>query len=220
MAARRVSRTAVVAILAALPALWLALQLWRAFHHQPHALGREPVKGLEHQTGDLAIRFLAASLAVTPLRRLAGWNWLARYRRVLGLCAFAYATAHLATFVVLDLELNLGDVSREIAKRPFITVGFAAWLLLVPLAVTSTKGWIRRLGKTWTRLHRLVYLVALLGVVHYWWSQKKDRTEPLIWGAAFAALLLLRLAPRAGVRSPARPAAESDPTPRARRAPT
>jgi methionine sulfoxide reductase heme-binding subunit len=176
-------------LLGALPAAWLAWQLWLAWNGEDHALGREPVKGLEHRTGDWTIRFLALSLAVTPLRQLAGWNWLAKYRRLFGLLAFGYASAHLATFVALDLELQLGEVAREIVKRPYITVGFAAWLLLAPLAVTSTAGWIRRLGRRWDRLHSAVYVVVALGLVHYWWSQKKDKSDPLLWVAVFALLL-------------------------------
>lgn len=190
---RRVGRAAAWAA-GLLPALWLAWQLWRAWNGEPHALGREPVKGLEHRTGDLAIRCLALTLLVTPLRQLTGWNWLAKYRRILGLLTFAYASAHLATFVVLDLELDFGDVTREIAKRPYITVGFAAWVLLVPLALTSTTGWIRRLGGArWDRLHALTYVVVPLGALHFWWSQKKDRTDPLLWAIAFAALFAWRV---------------------------
>jgi sulfoxide reductase heme-binding subunit YedZ len=184
----------VVWVLGALPAAWLAWQLWLAFNHLPHALGREPVKGLEHRTGDLVIRFLALTLAVTPLRRVTGWNWLARYRRIFGLLAFAYATAHLATYAVLDLELDLGEVAHEIVKRPYLVVGFTAWLLLVPLAVTSTAGWIRRLGgRRWDRLHSLIFAAVALGIVHYWWSQKKDRTGPTEWALVFAALVAWRV---------------------------
>lgn len=188
MLGRRPARAAAW-LLGALPAAWLAWQLWLAWNGESHALGREPVKGLEHRTGDWTIRFLALSLLVTPLRQLAGWNWLARYRRVFGLLAFGYASAHLATFVVLDLELQVGEVAREIVKRPYITIGFTAWLLLVPLAVTSTAGWIRRLGTRWDRLHALVYVVVALGILHYWWSQKKDKSDPLAWALVFAALL-------------------------------
>ena len=152
------------------------------------------MKGLEHRTGDWTIRFLALSLAVTPLRQLTGWNWLARYRRILGLLAFGYASTHLATFAVLDLELELGDVAREIVKRPYLVVGFTAWLLLVPLAVTSTTGWIRRLGgRRWDRLHTLIYAVVPLGLLHFWWSQKKDRSAPDEWIVVFAALLAWRV---------------------------
>ena len=189
------------------PAVYLAWQLWLAFQGAPNDLGREPVKGLEHATGEQAIRFLLITLAVTPVRQLTGWNWLGKYRRVFGLVMFAYATAHLATYVVLDLELNVGDVGREIVKRPYLIVGFVGWLVLVPLAVTSTTGWIRRLGGArWNALHRWTYLVVALGMAHYWMSQKKDHTEPLMWGAGFLALFAWRwwrrtpVAPTAGER--------------------
>ena len=182
-------------IVGALPAAWLAWQLWRAWNGEPHSLGREPVKGLEHRTGDWIIRFLALTLLVTPLRQLTHWNWLARHRRTLGLLAFGYATAHLATYAVLDLELDLGEVAHEIVKRPYLVVGFTAWLLLVPLAITSTTGWIRRLGgKRWNRLHALLYAVVPLGILHFWWSQKKDHSEPLAWAIVFAVLLGWRAA--------------------------
>lgn len=177
-----------VFVLALLP---LAALAWAAY---TDALGANPIKELEHATGRWAIRFLALSLAVTPLRKLSGWGELARYRRPLGLFAFFYATLHLAVFAVLDLELDLGDVGREIVKRPYITVGFASWLLLVPLAMTSTKGWIRRLGaRRWNRLHRVVYVVAVAATVHFFWSQKKDVTDPLVFSAVLAPLLAYRL---------------------------
>ena len=175
------------------PLVYLGWQLWLAATGRPHDLGREPVEGVEHATGEQAIRFLLISLAVTPVRQLTGWNWLAKYRRVFGLVMFAYASVHLLTYAVLDLELQLGEVATEIAKRPYLVVGFTAWLLLVPLAVTSTTGWIRRLGgRRWNRLHKLAYAAAVLGVVHYWMSQKKDHSEPLLWGAGFLALFAWR----------------------------
>ena len=175
------------------PAAYLAWQLWRAVNFLPHTLGREPVEGLEHGTGEMAIRSLFVTLAVTPVRQLTGWNWLAKYRRVFGLVMFAYATFHLAAYAALDLELDLGEVATEIVKRPYLVVGFAAWLLLVPLALTSTTGAIRRLGgKRWNALHKVTYAVAALGMVHYWWSQKKDVSGPLAWAVAFAALFAWR----------------------------
>lgn len=183
----------VVWLLAFAPAAYLAWQLWRASSFLPNALGREPVKGLEHATGDWTIRFLLATLAVTPLRQLTGWNWLAKYRRLFGLMTFAYASAHLATYAVLDLELDLGEVATEIVKRPYLVIGFLAWLLLVPLALTSTVGWIRRLGgQRWNALHRLTYAVVALALVHFWWSQKKDHSEPLAWAIGFALLFAWR----------------------------
>jgi sulfoxide reductase heme-binding subunit YedZ len=185
---------ALVFAVAAAPGAYLAWQLWLAWQGQPHALGEEPVERLEHETGQLAIRFLAFTLAVTPLRQLTRWNAVARYRRTLGLFTFWYASAHLAVFAALDLELRLGEVVAEIVKRPYITVGFAAWCLLVPLAVTSTTGAIRRLGGArWRAVHRLTYAVALLGMVHFWWSQKKDVSEPILYALVFAALFGWRI---------------------------
>ena len=200
---------ALVWVASFIPAAYLAWQLWLAFQGQPNDLGREPVKGMEHATGEQSIRFLLITIAISPLRQLTGWNWLAKYRRVFGLVMFAYATAHLVTYAALDLELNLGDLTREIVKRPYLVVGFIAWLVLVPLAVTSTTGWIRRLGgRRWNALHKLTYLVVGLGMVHYWMSQKKDHTEPILWGLGFLALFAWRWwrrtpAAPAGVERPA-----------------
>ena len=178
---------------AAAPGIYLAWQFWRAWNYLPSTLGKEPVKGLEHATGELAIRFLALTMAVTPIRQLTGWNAIAPYRRLLGLFMFWYASAHLVVFYALDLEMNLGEVLTEIVKRPYITVGFAAWLLLVPLALTSTTGWIRRLGgRRWNRLHKLTYTVVVLGLVHFFWSQRKDMTDPLLYAAVFGALFAWR----------------------------
>jgi sulfoxide reductase heme-binding subunit YedZ len=173
----------------AAPALYLGWQFWRAWNFLPSDLGKDPIEGLEHATGATAIRFLALTLAVTPVRQLTGWNWLAPFRRQLGLWMAFYATTHLATFYALDLEMQLGEVVAEIVKRPYITVGFAAWLLLLPLVATSTTGAIRRLGgRRWNRVHQLTYLIAVLGMVHYFWSQKKDMTDPLVLALVFAAL--------------------------------
>jgi sulfoxide reductase heme-binding subunit YedZ len=175
------------------PMGYLAWQLWLAVQGREHDLGREPVKGLEHALGEMSIRFLLITLAVTPLRQLTGWNWLAKYRRVFGIVMFAYATAHLLAYAVLDLELQLGEVAAEIVKRPYLVVGFAAWLTLVPLAATSTAGWIRRLGgRRWNVLHRLTYAAAVLGLVHYFMSQKKDVSEPVLWGLGFLGLFAWR----------------------------
>jgi sulfoxide reductase heme-binding subunit YedZ len=182
-----------VFLTAAAPGIYLAWQFWRAWNYLPSTLGKEPVKGLEHATGELAIRFLALTMAVTPIRQLTGWNAIAPYRRLVGLFMFWYASAHLAVFYALDLEMNLSEVLTEIVKRPYITVGFAAWLLLVPLALTSTTGWIRRLGgRRWNRLHKLTYAVVVLGLVHFFWSQRKDMTDPLLYAAVFGALFAWR----------------------------
>ncbi len=221
--ARRVLKPALFG-LAALPIVVLAVQLYLVYTGQsPDLLGAEPVERLQHETGQLALRFVAFTLAVTPLRRLTGWNHLATYRRMLGLFAFFYATAHLLVFAVLDLELDLAEVAGEIVKRPYITVGMLSWLMLVPLAVTSTRGWIRRLkGGRWARLHRLTYLVAIGGTVHFWWSVKKDVTEPLIYALVFAVLLGYRLrtrrpSARAGASRPDRGGMIGDATARPRR---
>jgi sulfoxide reductase heme-binding subunit YedZ len=171
--------------LALLPFVVLAWQLYAVYTgRSADLLGANPVKRLEHETGQLALRFVAFTLAVTPLRRLTGWNGLARYRRMLGLFAFFYASVHLSV------------------KRPYITVGMLSWLMLLPLAVTSTTGWIRRLGgRRWSRLHRLTYLVAIGGTVHFYWSVKKDVTEPVLYALVFAALLGYRLWARGRLRA-------------------
>ena len=156
-------------------------------------LTANPIENLTHRTGWWALTLLMVTLAVTPLRRLTGWNRLIQHRRMVGLFAFFYASLHVAIYFGLDQLLSFDYILEDIVDRPYITVGFVAWLLLIPLAVTSTKGWIRRLGKRWQRLHRLVYLSALLGVLHFLWLVKADIREPLIFGAILAFLLLLRL---------------------------
>jgi len=157
------------------------------------ALGPDPVAAITHATGDWALRILLACLALTPLRRLLGQAWPIRFRRLAGLYAFFYASLHLATYLVLDLGQYWTQILEDIVKRPYITVGFAAWLLLVPLALTSTRGWMRRLGRRWGQLHRLVYAVAALAVLHFLWLVKSDLREPLVYAAVLALLLGLRL---------------------------
>ena len=158
------------------------------------ALGADPVAAIEHELGLWALRLLLATLAVTPLRQLTGQPQLLRFRRMLGLWAFAYASLHFTAWLVLDLRGWWSQVFADIVERPYITVGFAAWLLLVPLAVTSTRGWMRRLGRHWGRLHRLVYAIAVLAVLHFWWVVKSDFREPLLYAALLAVLLGWRLA--------------------------
>ena len=136
---------------------------------------------------------LMATLCVAPLRRFSSANWLMGFRRMLGLYAFFYALVHFVTFIWFDHWFDVGEIIKDVIKRPFVTIGFAAFLLLWPLALTSTNAMVRRLGRNWQRLHRLVYLVAILGVVHYWWLVKRDLTEPAIFGAVLAALLGIRL---------------------------
>lgn len=156
-------------------------------------LGADPVAAITHETGNWALRLVLLGLAITPLRRLLGKPWPIRFRRMAGLYAFFYATLHLATYVVLDLGQYWQQILEDIVKRPYITVGFAGWLLLVPLAVTSTKGWIRRLGRRWGQLHKLVYAVGVLGVLHFIWLVKSDLREPLLYAGVLALLLGLRL---------------------------
>ncbi len=156
-------------------------------------LGADPVAAITHGTGDWALRFLLLSLAMTPLRRLSGQSWPIRFRRLVGLYAFFYACLHLATYLVLDLGGFWTQIFADIAKRPYITVGFSAWLLLLPLAVTSTRGWIRRLGRRWGQLHKAVYAAAALAVLHFLWLVKSDLREPLVYAGVLALLLGVRL---------------------------
>jgi sulfoxide reductase heme-binding subunit YedZ len=175
----------------ALCLLPLALLGWRALHG---GLGANPIEFITHATGDWTLRFLLITLCVTPFRKLLKLPELIRFRRMLGLFAFFYACLHFSTYLVLDKFFNLSDMWADIAKRKFITVGFAAFLLLIPLAITSTAGWIRRLGgKRWQALHRLIYFSALLGVIHYYWLVKSAVIRPLTYAAIFVALMLWRL---------------------------
>lgn len=157
------------------------------------SLGPNPVEVLQDEFGEWALRLLLATLAVTPLRLALGKPWPLRFRRMLGLFAFTYATLHFLNYLVLDQEFDWPVIVEDILDRPFITVGFSALLILLPLAVTSTQGWQRRLGARWGRLHRLVYLAAILVCWHFWWQVKKDVTEPAIYAGILAVLLGIRL---------------------------
>jgi methionine sulfoxide reductase heme-binding subunit len=183
---------AAVFVLAALPAVTLALDGVRG------NLTADPIEEITHRTGWWALTLLLITLGVTPVRRLTGWNQLVQLRRMLGLYAFFYASLHLLTYVVLDLFFALDILLEDIVRRPYITVGVAAFLILLALAVTSTKGWIRRLGRRWQQLHRLVYVAAVLGVVHFYWQVKADTREPLIYAGILVVLLAARV--RAGGR--------------------
>jgi sulfoxide reductase heme-binding subunit YedZ len=175
-------------VLALMP---LAFLVYRALNND---LGANPIETINRYTGDWVLRFLLVTLAVTPLRRLFGWNALLRYRRMLGLFAFFYACLHFLSYAWLDQYFVLADIIKDVAKRPYITVGFGCLLMLIPLAATSTNAMIRRLGaRRWQALHRLVYFVGVGGVVHYLWLVKSDLREPLIYGAILAALLGFRL---------------------------
>jgi sulfoxide reductase heme-binding subunit YedZ len=171
------------------PLALLALQAARG------TLGANPIERVLNQTGMLALILLVASLACTPLKVVAGWTWPPRLRKSLGLLGFAYAVLHFLTYAGVDQGLALGAILEDIVKRPFITVGFLALVLLVPLAVTSTNRMVRRMGfPAWQRLHRLAYVAASLGVVHFVWRVKKDLTEPLAYGSVLALLFAVRVA--------------------------
>jgi len=160
-------------------------------------LGANPVEALLHRSGAWTLRFLLLALAVTPVRLLTGWGEVLHVRRMLGLFAFFYASVHFTIYAVLDLGLDWRFITEDIAERPYLTVGFTAWLLLVPLAVTSTRAMMRRLGRRWKRLHRLVYGIAILGVLHFYWLVKADVREPLIYAGILMLLFGIRIAHRA-----------------------
>lgn len=167
------------------------LLVFRAFTAR---LGANPIEAITHTTGDWTIWFLLITLSITPLRKLLGQPDLIRFRRMTGLFAFFYSCLHFLTLIVFDHFFDWRAVFADVYKRPFITVGFLAFVLLIPLAVTSTKGMIRRLGKRWQMLHRLVYISAAAGVVHYYWLVKSDVTLPVRYGAILAFLLFCRAA--------------------------
>jgi methionine sulfoxide reductase heme-binding subunit len=176
-------------------------------------LGANPVEFITRYTGDWALYFLCITLAVTPLRRLSKWNWLIKLRRMLGLFVFFYAALHFTTFLWFDHFFDLQEMLKDVLKRPFILVGFIAFVLLIPLALTSSNGMVRRLGgRRWQRLHRAIYLIAPLAILHFWWMKagKNDFAEPALFGLIIGALLLMRVvwavrarrsAQGAGVRS-------------------
>ncbi len=185
----------------------LALLTWRGF---TGGLGANPIEYITHSTGWWTLTFLLITLLVTPLRRLTGLNWLLRLRRMLGLFAFFHVCLHFTTYIWLDQFFDWMSIVKDVAKRPFITVGFSAFVLLIPLAATSTNGMVKRLGaRRWQLLHRLVYAIAILGVVHYWWLVKKDITEPVIFALLLAVLLGARLVWRARRPASMAPAARA-----------
>lgn len=185
-----IAAKALVHALALAPLAELCWRFWRIYSGADiDALGADPVSAIEHLLGLWALRLLLVTLAITPLRQLTGLSVLVRFRRMLGLYTFVYASLHLAAYLVLDLGGYWAQIAEEIVKRPYITVGFAAWLLLVPLAVTSTQGWMRRLGRRWSKLHKLIYLIAILAVLHFWWIVKSDIREPLLYAVILATLL-------------------------------
>ncbi|HUF26837.1 MAG TPA: protein-methionine-sulfoxide reductase heme-binding subunit MsrQ [Gemmatimonadaceae bacterium] len=180
------------------PAIFLAALLPFAFLAWDAAkgdLGANPIEEVEHRTGRWALYFLLITLAVSPIRRLGGWNAVIRLRRMLGLFAFFYATLHVSAFIGLDMFFDWGDIVADVIERPWITIGMLSWLLLVPLAITSTKGWIRRLGgRRWNLLHRLAYVAASGGTIHYYLAVKQDVSRPVLFGAILVLLLGVRIA--------------------------
>jgi len=163
--------------------------VWKAFGISGASLGANPIEALLHACGLWGLRFLLVTLSVTPLRHITGWNWLLRFRRMFGLFAFFYVSLHFIVYAVLDQGVDLGAIIEDVVERPYITLGMAGFLLLIPLALTSTAGMMRRLGRRWTKLHRLVYVIAILGCWHFYWQVKQDILEPLI----YAGILLLLL---------------------------
>lgn len=165
--------------------------VWKAFHD---GLGANPVEYITHATGNWALRLLLVTLAITPARRFFKQPQLTRFRRALGLFAFFYACLHFTTWFLLDKSLNLDEMWKDVLKRPFITMGFLGFVCMIPLAITSTAGWIRRLGgKNWQRLHRLIYVTGIAVVIHYYWLVKADVRLPVMYGVILAILLGLRL---------------------------
>jgi sulfoxide reductase heme-binding subunit YedZ len=157
------------------------------------SLGVNPAETIQLQTGRWALKLLLLSLAITPVRRLTGWNVIIQFRRMVGLFAFFYATLHFAAYFAFDLNFAIDTMVTDVLKRPFIALGFTAFLLLIPLAVTSTKGWIRRLGKKWTQLHRLVYVAAVLATIHFAWKVKVFTGDPVYYALVLTLLLGFRV---------------------------
>ena len=184
------SRTAKVAVFL----LSLAPIVWLAFATLTDKLSANPIKDITEDTGTWALRFLLLTLCVTPFRKLTGWNEVTGYRRMLGLYAFFYGFLHFLTYAWLDQFFSISDIVRDVYKRPFITAGFSAFVVMIPLAITSTKKWISRLGgMRWQLLHRLTYVGAIAGVVHYLWLVKADTERPLIYGCLLSILLGFRV---------------------------
>jgi methionine sulfoxide reductase heme-binding subunit len=166
-------------------------------------LGANPIERVEHFTGDWTLRLIVATLAITPLRRLLRKPELIRFRRLIGLFAFFYACLHFMAYVGLDQFFDFSAIWKDIAKRPYVTAGFTGFVLLIPLAVTSTTGWIRRLGgKRWQQIHRLIYVTAIAGVIHYYWLVKSDIRLPLFYGCLVAIELTYRLVVRKPAKKP------------------
>lgn len=189
------------------PLAWLVYNAWLG------ELGANPIETITNTTGIWTLRFIVITIAITPVRWLTKWNLIINFRRMLGLFAFFYGSIHFMIYFVLDRSLMFDGLWEDIVKRPYITMGFTGFVLMIPLALTSTKGWIRRLGgQRWNLLHKLVYFTAILGVIHYWWKVKLDVTDPMVYaamvgvllGARFVRSLTKRQASRATRPAPAR----------------
>jgi sulfoxide reductase heme-binding subunit YedZ len=201
--------------------IWLKVFVWAVclftladllYKFATHDLTANPIEYITLETGQTTLKLLTATLAITPMRKLTGWNWLIRFRRLLGLFAFFYALLHLCIYVVLDKFFDWPEIVKDVIKRPFITVGFLAFVLMIPLAVTSTAWAIRKMGgKNWNLLHRLIYISGVAGVVHFWWKVKADHREPAIFAVIVAVLLAYRIAVWVRSRIVARPATAAKP---------
>ena len=180
----------VVFLMCLLPLAWLLL---RVFEVAEFGLGANPIEELLHQLGRWGLKLLLLTLSITPLRRWTGWNWLIRFRRMLGLFTFFYIVLHFLTYAILDQGLELSLIIEDVIERPYITLGMTGLLLLIPLAATSTKGMMRRLGKRWQKLHRLVYVIAVVGVWHFYWQVKLDTLDASFYALTLAILLGTRV---------------------------
>ena len=171
----------------------LVVLLVRAFEVAGYGLGANPIEELLHELGRWGLKFLLLGLSITPLRRWTGWNWLQRFRRMLGLFAFFYIVLHFLTYAILDQGLDITAIIEDIIKRPYITLGMTGLLLLIPLAITSTRGMMRRLGKRWQKLHRMVYAIAIAGVWHFYWQVKLDTLDASLYALVLAVLFATRI---------------------------
>jgi sulfoxide reductase heme-binding subunit YedZ len=180
----------VVFLVCLIPLVFLSL---RAFEVAGLGLGANPIEELLHELGRWGLKFLLLGLSITPLRRWTGWNWLLRFRRMLGLFAFFYIVLHFLTYAILDQGLDFAAIFEDVIKRPYITLGMTGLLLLIPLAITSTKGMMRRLGRRWQKLHRLVYVIAIAGVWHFYWQVKLDTLDASLYALVLTVLLATRV---------------------------
>lgn len=183
----------VVIGLALAPAVWGALAVTSDILRGTRFFGSDPIKAVEHYYGDWILRFLIATLLITPIRRVTGWNWLQRYRRRFGLVAFTYATLHIVAYAALDVQFHWPTLIEDLSKRWYIIIGMTAYLLMLALALTSSGRAVRWLGRRWVQLHRAIYAIVVLGTLHFWMSVKADIREPLMYALIFAALLGYRV---------------------------